>query len=196
LLLVPALLVACTNNGPATTEPDTYRLALVALAEDAETRAAFEDGLAAKLGASDYDAVASRGIVPELPDLSQADLVPRLSQAGIQGIVMMRPAAIGPGSSLESVKDEVSAEEYNDMRAFARQVSPTHSDELVAVVHTAFYMIRGNNAELLSSGAVWLDEPVASREEGIDKLQNLIVVNMNRARPTVREYLGLPPLQQ
>jgi len=194
LLVLHVAFTACTSGGPATDEPATYRLALVALAEDAETRAAFEDGLAAKLRASDYDAVASSGIVPDLSEVSRADFVPRLAQAGIQGIVMMRPAAIGPGSSLESVKDDVSAEEYNDMRAFAREISPTHSDEVVAVVHTAFYMVRGTDTELLSSGAVWLDEPVATRDEGIEKLQDLIVVNMNRARPAVREHLGLPPL--
>ena len=107
----------------------------------------------------------------------------------------MKPAAVGPGSTLESVQDDVSSEVYADMRAFAREISPSHDDELVAVIHTAIYVIREGRTELITSGAVWLDEPVETREEGIRKLQDLVVATMNQARPAIRQYLGLPPLQ-
>lgn len=174
-----------------------YRLAMVALTEDAAVRADFEDGLAAKFRANDYDAVASHGIIPEVTDLDNEDIVRRLSEAGVQGIVMMRPTAVGPGSSLESVKDEVSSEVYANMRSFAREISPSRDeDDLIAVIHTASYIIRDKRAELLSSGAVWLDQPVETRQEGIEKLQDLIVANMNKARPAIREYLKLPPLPE
>jgi len=191
LLAVSLALLSCATTEP----PSTYRLAVVALVDDPATRTTFEDGLAAKLRAEKYDAVASHTIVPAVTDLDDPDLARRLESAGIQGIVMARPAAVGPGSSLESVKGEVSAAEYADMRAFASEISPAHdADDLVAVVHAGFYMIRDGRAEPLSSGAVWLDDPVASREEGIGKLQDLIVANMNRARPAARAYLGLPPI--
>lgn len=173
-----------------------YRLAMVALAEDPAVRAEFEDGLAEKFRSNDYDAVVSYDIIPDVEDLDNAGMVQRLSAAGVQGIVMMRPAAVGPGSSLASVKSEVSDEVYANMRNFAKEISPSHQeDDLIAVIHTASYIIRGKGTELLSSGAVWLDQPVESQEEGIDKLQDLIVANMNKARPAFRKYLGLPPLR-
>jgi hypothetical protein len=173
-----------------------FKLAMVALTEDPDVRVEFEDGLAAKFRANNYDAVASYEIIPEVSDLDNADIVRRLSDAGVEGIVMMRPAAVGAGSSLKSVRDEVSEEVYANMRAFAKEINPsTDEDDLIAVIHTASYVIRGGKrAELLSSGAVWLDKPVETREEGIAKLQDLIVANMNKARPAFREYLGLPPL--
>lgn len=182
------------NTAPAQ-PPMRYKLAMVVLTDDAEGRANFEDGLAARLREHNYDAVSSYDIIPEVTDLDNADVVKRLSDAGVQAILMMRPAAVGPGSSLEAVKSQVSQDVYANMRAFARRISPSHDDEeLVAVIHTAIYLIKKNRTELLSSGAVWLDEPVETREEGIEKLQNLIIVNMNKARPAIRKYLGLPPL--
>lgn len=172
-----------------------YKLAMVALTEDPQVRIDFEDGLAAKFRANDYDAVASHDIVPNITDLDNADIVRRLSEADVQGIVMMKPAAVGPGSSLEAVRDDVDSEVYENMRIFAREISPSHDeDDLIAVIHTASYFIRGKKAELLSSGAVWLDKPVETQEEGIEKLQDLIVANMNKARPAIREYLRMPPL--
>ncbi len=189
-------LAGCAASAPPAAGPSgTYRLALVALIDDPAIRAAFEDGLAAKLAASNYDAVPSHTMVPDAAALDDAGLVTDLAGRGMQGIVMMRPTSVGPGATLESVKNEISPAQYQDMRAFARAISPGDGDELVAVVHTAFYVIKGKKDELLSSGAVWLDEPVASRDEGIDKLQDLIVANMNRARPAVRQHLGLPPIR-
>jgi hypothetical protein len=173
-----------------------FKLALVALTEGSDVRVEFEDGLAAKFRANNYDAAASYEIIPDVGDLDNADIVRRLSDAGAEGIVMMRPAAVGAGSSLKSVRDEVSEEVYANMRAFAKEISPsTDEDDLIAVIHTASYVIRrGKRAELLSSGAVWLDMPFETQVEGIAKLQDLIVANMNKARPAFREYLGLPPL--
>ena len=193
--LVVLALAACTTPGAGVDSGNApFRLALVALVDDPATRASFEDGLAAKLRAANYDAVPSHGIVMDTADFDDAGFVPRLSAAGVDGIVMMQPVALGPGASLASVRSEVSAEVYGNMQAFARKISPGGDDELVAVVHTAVYMLKGQSADLLSSGAVWLDEPPASRADGVEKLQDLIVTNMNRARPAVREYLGLPPL--
>jgi hypothetical protein len=190
-------LAFCVSSVPVDTsaQPMRYRIAMVALTEDPEVRKEFEDGLVSKARAFEYDAVTSYDIVPEVTELDNRDVVSRLSEAGVQSIVMMKPAAVGPGSTLESVKGEVSNEVYANMRSFAREISPTHDDdELVAVIHTAIYMVRGTRTELLTSGAVWLDQPVETQEEGIDKLQDLIVANMNKARPAIRQYLGLPPL--
>ena len=102
---------------------------------------------------------------------------------------------MGPDASLEAVKDVVAPGVYANMRAFARLLSPSGEDDVLAVVHLAIYLISIDGAELISSGAVWLDEPTRSREEGIERLQNLIVANVNGVRPAIREHLGLSPLQ-
>jgi hypothetical protein len=39
-----------------------------------------------------------------------------------------------------------------------------------------------------------LDEPVKDRAEGIERLQDLIITNLDAARPEIREYFGMPPL--
>jgi hypothetical protein len=41
---------------------------------------------------------------------------------------------------------------------------------------------------------VWLDEPVKNRAEGIERLQDLIVANLDAAGPEIREHFGVPPL--
>ncbi|HEX7081800.1 MAG TPA: hypothetical protein VF329_12375 [Gammaproteobacteria bacterium] len=35
-----------------------------------------------------------------------------------------------------------------------------------------------------------------TREEGIERLQDLIVANVDAARPAIRRLLGLPPLER
>jgi hypothetical protein len=63
-------------------------------------------------------------------------------------------------------------------------------------VHLAIYTLTAKDPELISSGAVWLDEPVTNREEGIERLQALILQNVDAVRPAIRRRLGLPPLPQ
>jgi hypothetical protein len=83
------------------------------------------------------------------------------------------------------------------MREFAREVSPSAgANDLIAVVHLAIYMIDSGKPELVAPGAVWLDEPVKDRAEGIARLEDLIVVNVDKARPAIRQHYGLPPLDQ
>ena len=82
------------------------------------------------------------------------------------------------------------------MQRFARRVSGSGSDDLIAVVHLAIYTLAGDEPALISAGAVWLDEPVADRAEGIKRLQALIVQNVDAVRPAIRQRLGLPPLAE
>jgi hypothetical protein len=58
----------------------------------------------------------------------------------------------------------------------------------------AVYVVENGEATLMSSGAVWLDAPVEDRAEGIERLQNIIVANVDAIRPAIRRRLGLPPL--
>ena len=92
------------------------------------------------------------------------------------------------------MRDQVSPRLLANMRQFARLVSPSDSEDLIAVVHLAIYSIVQGEPELISSGAVWLDEDVGSRQEGIERLQDLIATNIDAVRPEIRRHLGLPPL--
>lgn|SRR5690606_19538164 len=172
-----------------------YKAAVVALTDDAELRKAFEESLVVKAREHDYDAVTSYEIEPNVTRVDRNQFLKALAANGIQAVLMLRPAAIGAGASLESVRGEVSDELLRDMQQFARQVSDSgHPDDLVAVVHMAIYVIRSGEPRLVSSGAVWLDEEVESREQGIERLQELIAKNVDAVRPAIRMRLGLPPL--
>jgi hypothetical protein len=83
---------------------------------------------------------------------------------------------------------------FGTMRAFASEVTEVDPDHLIAVVHMAIYAISDGAAELLSAGAVWLDEEVESQDVGIDRLLALVLYNVDAVRPAIRRHFGLPPL--
>ena len=173
----------------------TLKSAVVTLAAQPELRAEFEEGLVRKAREFQYNAVTSYDLVPDVTDVDNRDFIKRMLTNGVGAVLMVRPAAVGPNASLESVKGSVSPGVYANMRAFARELSPSGEDDILAVVHLGIYLISIDGAELISSGAVWLDEPNPSREEAIERLQNLIVANVNGVRPAIRKHLGLTPLE-
>jgi hypothetical protein len=173
----------------------TFKAAVVALSNP-NVRQEFESGLVTKALAHRYDAITSYDLVPKVTDVRDRNFIKTLTAKGVQAVLMVRPAAVGPKSSLDAVKKEVSPAVLADMRAFAKEVSPSSGNDLIAVVHLAIYMIDTGKPELVSSGAVWLDEPVKDRAEGIARLQDLIVANVDAARPAIRKHYGLPPLTQ
>ncbi|HUF73921.1 MAG TPA: hypothetical protein VMR74_13595 [Gammaproteobacteria bacterium] len=194
-VLLAALSTLLIVSGIATgQEAVSARSAIVALTDDPELRRSFEDQMVTTALAYRYDAVVSYDIVPDIQNMDRRRIAAQLEAEGIQVVLMLRPAAIGAGSSLESVRNEVDPAVYESMRVFAREVSESGSDDLIAVVHMAIYTLADGEARLLSSGAVWLDEEVETQGQGIERLQGLIVANVNAARPAIRERLGLPPL--
>ena len=174
----------------------TFKSAVVALTEDAALRQGFESELVAVAKSRAYDAVTSYDITSDVASLDTDEFLEALASRGIQAVLMVRPAAVGEGASLESVRNEVSSRTFSDMQRFARRPSGPGTDELIAVVHLAIYTLTAKKPELVSSGAVWLDEPVTDRAEGIKRLQGLILANVDAVRPSIRRHLGLPPLPQ
>jgi len=172
----------------------TLKSAVVVLSDDATLRQEVEDALVAKAREHNYDAVASYTIVPDIADADRRDFMQTLARGGMQAVLMLRPSAVGEGSSLESVRAEVSEETFQRMREFAGEVSTAGAEDLIAVVHLGVYMLSDGEASLLSSGAIWLDEEVPTREEGISRLLDLVVTNIDGVRPAIRRHLGLPPL--
>jgi hypothetical protein len=173
----------------------TLKAAVAALTDDEKLRRRFEDDLVVAGRTLGYDAVTSYDIVPDVHGLDQEQFLTKLKADGIQIVLMIRPAAVGPGSSLDAVRDEVPTKLFANMRQFAQSVSRAGPDDLIAVVHLGIYALRAGQPELISAGAVWLDEPVKNRDQGIERLEGLIATNVDNVRPAIREKLGLPPLR-
>jgi hypothetical protein len=190
-----AAVAGCIVLGPEAQEVATLKSTVVALAAQPELRAKFEEGLVRKARELNYNAVLSYDLVPDVTDVNDRDFIKRMLTNGVGAVLMVRPAAVGPDASLESVKESVSPRVYANMRAFASDLSRSGENDILAVVHLAIYLISIDGAELIGSGAVWLDEPAPSREEALERLQNLIVANVDGVRPAIREHLGLPPLE-
>ncbi len=193
-ILSGLFLLAVAAPALAQQAPVTLKSAVVVLTDDPALREQVENALVAKAREHDYDAIASYSIVPDITDADSRAFMRTLASSGMQAVLMVRPSAVGEGSSLESVRAEVSTETFERMRDFAREVSTVSTDSLIAVVHLAVYGLTNGDASLLSSGAVWLDEDVPNREEGIERLLDLVVTNIDSIRPAIRQHLGLPPL--
>jgi hypothetical protein len=193
-LFVLTALIAATAS--AQQPASTYKSAVVALTEDAALRQSFESELVAIAKAHAYDAVTSYDITSDVGSLDTDAFLQALASRGVQAVLMVRPAAVGEGASLESVRNEVSTRTFADMQRFAKRPSGPGADDLIAVVHLAIYTLTAKKPELVSAGAVWLDEPVTDRAEGIKRLQGLILANVDAVRPSIRRHLGLPPLPQ
>ena len=190
-----ALVGVFSLNVAVTQDVIIYKAAMVVLVEDPAVRADFEEGLAAKFREHNYDAITTYDLVPDITGVDDAGFAERLAEEGIQAILMLRPAAIGAGSTLESVRDEVSPEIYSDIEAFAGEISASGGKDLFVVVHMAIYLIAEDGVELISSGVSWLEEEAESREQGIEQLQDVIVGIVNKTRPLLRQHLGLAPLK-
>jgi hypothetical protein len=175
-------------------EDRIFKAAVVALTTDSALRADFEREIVAKASERNYDAITSYDLVPNVTDVDNRAFVDAMLANKVDVVLLLRPAAIGPGSSLDSVRKEVSAKTLTSMRNFAKKVSDSDGDDLIAVVHIAVYLFYGRDPEVISSGAVWLDEPVQDRAEAISRLQDLTLDTIDAARPSIRRYYRLAPL--
>jgi hypothetical protein len=173
-----------------------YKMAVVALTNDPALRSDFERQLVAKAREHSYDAVTSYDLVPAVTDVDNKQFVDTMLANKVDLVWLLRPAAIGPGASLDSVRKDVSAKTLTDMRDFAKKVSESGGDDLIAVVHTAVYVFYTRDPVVVSSGAVWLDEPVQDRAEATARLQDLALENLDAARPAIRRHYRLAPIPE
>jgi hypothetical protein len=195
IIAVLAFLGMFAAGAAAAQEVVTLKTAVVALAAEPEVRADFEQDLVAKAREHQYDAITTYDLAPNVRELDDDDFIDVLESNGVRIVLMLRPAAVGEGASLESVRNEVSPRLLSDMQRFAKQVRSSDTGDLIAVVHMAIYLLEDGDPELLSSGAVWLDEEVEGREQGLERLRDLVLGNVDAVRPAIREHLGLPPLE-
>lgn len=194
LALVAGLFAAASGSVQAAASldgepPSAYRAAVAVLVDDARFRAQLEESLVTKGRQHGFDLVASHTLLPDARDLSAEDAPALLGTKGVQVVVMLRPAAVGPGTSLEAVRDSLPPGLYSQMRRFAATASAAGPDDLIAVVQVAIYALASDEPRLATAGAVWLSEPVASREEGIAKLEDMLLQNVEAAREQIRRNL-------
>jgi len=192
LCVCAALCIAAAASGQGR-ENKIYKAAVVALTQDPALRADFERQFVVKAREHNYDAVTSYDLVPTITDVRNKAFVDTMLANKIDILLLVRPAAIGPGASLDSVRKEVSAKTLTDMRDFAKKVSGSTGNDLIAVIHQAVYLFYGREPEVISSGAVWLDEPVSDRAEAIARLQDLMLENLDAARPGIRRFYRMNP---
>ena len=192
--ILTGLLLFAVSAGALAQGPVRLQSAVVVLTDDQALREEIEHAVVAKALEHDYDAFPSHEMAPDVHDIDSRGFLQTLAGRGIQAVLILRPSAIGEGSSLESVRAEVSPEMFEVMRKFAGEVSTAGSDDLIAVVHLGIYALFGGEPTLLSSGAVWLDEDVPTRDEGVARLLEILVTNIDSVRPAIRRHLGLPPL--
>jgi hypothetical protein len=171
-----------------------YKSAVVALTEDPALRADFERQFVAKARERNYDAVTSYDLVPNVTDVDNREFIDTMLANRVDLVWLIRPAAVGPDSSLDAVRKQVSAKTLTDMKDFAKKVSDSDGDDLIAVVHMAIYVFYTRDPVVVSSGAVWLDEPVQDRAEGIARVQDLVLDNIDAARPAIRRHYRLAPV--
>jgi hypothetical protein len=145
LMVIRATLVALAGGfalgAAAQGDVVTLKATVVALAAQPELRAEFEEGLVRKARDLKYNAVPSYDLVPDVTDVDNRDFIKRMLTNGVGAVLMVRPASVGPDASLESVKEAVSPAVYANMRAFARELSPSGEEDILAVVHLAIYLI-------------------------------------------------------
>ena len=188
-----ALAIAAAASGQGR-ENRIFKSAVVALTEDPALRAEFERQIVAKARERNYDAVSSYDLVPNVTDIDSRAFIDTMLANKVDVVVMLRPAAVGPDSSLDSVRKEVSAKTLTDMKNFAKKVSDSDGDDLIAIVHMAIYLFYTRDPVVISSGAVWLDEPVQDRAEGVARIQDLVLDNIDAARPGIRRHYRLAPV--
>ena len=191
--LCAALAIAAAASGQGR-ENRIYKSAVVALTQDPALRADFERQIVAKARERNYDVVTSYDLAPNVTEVDNREFVDTMLANKVDLVWLMRPAAVGPESSLDSVAKEVSAKTLADMRDFARKVSESDGDDLIAVVHLAVYLFYTRDPVMISSGAVWLDEPVQDRAEGVSRVQDLALDTIDAARPAIRRHYRLAPV--
>lgn len=192
LLLCLTAPLACFASGETAI---SVKSAVVVQIDDPELRADLETRLVTKALEHRYDAVTTFDLATKLHDVNDSRFTRTLAAKGIEAVLVLQPIAIGKGSALESVSDEVPSALLARIHKFAGEARTPDSGDVIAVVHVAIYTLEDGDAHLVSSGAVWLDQAVADRNEGIERLENLIIDNVNAVRPAIRRHFGLPRLQ-
>lgn len=166
---------------------------VVAVSDEADIRSDFEGALVERLKADNYDAVSSHTLLPSLSDFSHPNTSQELQKKGIQGILLLTPIDVGEQASIKSVKPHLWPKSYGSIESFVHGYRDGNFDTQV-VLQVSGFLISENNLSNFWQGIIWLDDTVTTRQEGIAKLSELVLSNLNASRPYLRKLLGFEPL--
>lgn len=193
-LLIYLVIVLTTHGTPANAQQDEARLKMtvVAFSDNHRIRQNLENKIVNKLLANHYDVTASHLLIENIKNIRDSKLRHKLYARGIRGVLLLRPIDVGKEASISSSRDRISPHTYNTIEEFV-------TDELQgnfssrAVVQVSAFIISEQQATSFWSGVIWLDETVESQQEGLDKLAELVLFNLNAARSYMRQSMGLAP---
>lgn len=195
MLLSYVLLTFSSQPALATSKQDQplLKIAVVVLSDDHETRRHLENKIVNKLLANHYDASASHVFIPNIGNIRDPKLRQKLYANGIRGVLLLRPIDVSENASIKSSKDHFSALAYDSIKAFVTDERYGNFDSQ-AVVQVSGFILSEQQATNFWSGLVWLDEPAENRKDGLEKLAELVLFNLNAARSYIRQNMGLAPL--
>ena len=169
------------------------KIAIVALSDNYEIRQDLENRIVNKLLANHYDAIASHILIKDISNIRDPKLRHKLYANGIHGALLLRAIDVGEKASIISSGEYVSPRVYSSIQEFISDERGGDFDSR-AVVQVSAFMLSEHRATSFWSGVVWLDAPVETRQEGFEKLAELVVFNLNAARSYMRQRMGLAPI--
>lgn len=194
-LLIYVAIGFITHSTPAKAQQDEIllKMAVVALSDNHKMRQNLENRIVNKLLANHYDATASHLLIKDISNIRDPKLRHKLYARGVRGVLILRPIDVGEKASITSSKDHISPHTYNTIEAFV--TAERRGDfSSRAVVQVSAFIISEQQATSFWSGVVWLDEPAETQQEGLDKLAELVLFNLNAARSYMRQSMGLAPI--
>jgi len=169
------------------------KFTVVALSKEHSIRRDFENELVKNLRANNYDAIASHSLLPDISSLHDPALRLKLQEEGVQGVLLLRPIDIGEQASIQSAQKQIAPKAYNTIEAFVTDYRGGDFSTQAVVQVSGFLLSEAHTANFWQ-GIIWLDDNVKTREEGIEKLSDLVLSNLNASRGYLRKRLGFKPL--
>ncbi len=170
------------------------KFTVVAVTDEPNLRHDFENELVKNLKAHKYDVVASHSFFAEISDFRQPDIYKKLHRRGFQGVLLLMPVDVGEQASINSAQPRVWSTTYDSIETFVNGYRGGDFNTQ-AVIQVSAFLISEEQASNFWQGIIWLDNSVATRKEGIEKLSGLVLSNLNASRAYLRKLLGLAPLQ-
>lgn len=197
IVLLPALVTACSAPAPADTDITDQRVLLIGFSPNADVRRMFEDDLRAALLDHEVKAVQSHLSIPAFTALEHARILAaaHANEAGL--ILMVRRLAVDD----DRYATDMPERPVRDMRAYRtlqdflssyEQRPPTPPPPSRQVVEVYGYTRDGAGARLIWSGFSWVDFD-GNLERAIHETAELIADNMAQSRDAVRATISDDP---
>jgi predicted transcriptional regulator len=171
------------------------KFTVVVLSKEQSVRLDFENELVKSLRANNYDVIASHNLVPGMADFRDPNIAQKLQNEGVQGVLLLKPIDTGEQASITSAQKRVTSTTYNTIEAFVSDYRGGNFNTQ-AVVQVSGYLLSEGNTSNFWQGIIWLDEQVETQQEGIEKLTELVLSNLNASRGYLRKLLGFQPLEK